>query len=246
MIGGPDIKRTGKGRQRRHGRGPQSAGRGGRRFLALGRQAAVRPQADRPKAAELGVSIADITNTLRLLVAGDKVSDYNDQGEQYEVHVRSIADAAQSTSTQLKMVTVPSSKFGPVPLADVIHFEPSTGPAQINRFGAHAAGHHQRKRHAGHVGAGGSRRHRQRRPRNSNLGPDYQTGLLGKSKEMAKAFRGFFIAFILAFIFVYLCIAAQFESWLHPITILLSLAADAALRAVSLYHLPPVDRTSSR
>ena len=67
-----------------------------------------------------------------------------------------------------------------------------------------------------------------------NMGPEYNTGLLGKSKEMAKAFRGFFLAFILAFIFVYLCIAAQFESWLHPITILLSLPLTLPFALVSL------------
>ena len=51
-------------------------------------------QPDRPKAAELHVNVANISNTLRLLVAGDKVSDYTDRGEQYEVHVRAIADGA--------------------------------------------------------------------------------------------------------------------------------------------------------
>ena len=44
------------------------------------------------------------------------------------------------------------------------------------------------------------------------MGPEYRTGLLGKSKEMAKMFRSFVMAFIMAFLFVYLCIAAQFES----------------------------------
>ena len=47
---------------------------------------------DRAKAADLGVSIVDAANTLRLLVAGDKVSDYNEKGEQYEVRVRAIAE----------------------------------------------------------------------------------------------------------------------------------------------------------
>ena len=70
------------------------------------------------------------------------------------------------------------------------------------------------------------------------MGPEYKTGLLGKSKEMAKAFRAFYLAFILAFIFVYLCIAAQFESWLHPITILLSLPLTLpfALASLLIFH----------
>jgi HAE1 family hydrophobic/amphiphilic exporter-1 len=49
---------------------------------------------DRPKAARLGVSVADVANTLRLLVAGDKVSDYSDKGEQYEVHIRALRTRA--------------------------------------------------------------------------------------------------------------------------------------------------------
>jgi HAE1 family hydrophobic/amphiphilic exporter-1 len=66
------------------------------------------------------------------------------------------------------------------------------------------------------------------------MGPQYVTGLLGKSKEMAKTFRAFFLVFLMAFIFVYLCIAAQFESWLHPITILLSLPLTLPFALVSL------------
>jgi hydrophobic/amphiphilic exporter-1 (mainly G- bacteria), HAE1 family len=191
---------------------------------------------DRPKAAQLGVSIADIANTLRLLVAGDKVSDYADRGEQYEVHVRAIADA-RNRLDELKMITVPSSKFGTVPLDDVVQFEQGTAPAQINRLGrtrqvtisANLTPGASEQATLDAIAAATAR---------LNMGPEYKTGLLGKSKEMAKAFRGFFIAFILAFIFVYLCIAAQFESWLHPITILLSLPLTLpfALFSLLIFH----------
>lgn len=191
---------------------------------------------DRPKAAQLGVSVADITNTLRLLVAGDKVSDYTDQGEQYEVHVRSIADA-RNRLEELKMVTVPSNKFGTVPLDDVVRFDPGTGPAQINRLG--------RTRQvtiSANLTPGTSEQGIldaiAQSTASLNMGPEYKTGLLGKSKEMKKAFTAFFWAFVLAFVFVYLCIAAQFESWLHPITILLSLPLTLpfALLSLLIFH----------
>lgn len=189
-------------------------------------------QIDRAKAAELGISVADIANTLRLLVAGDKVSDYNEKGEQYEVHVRCVADVRNHLD-ELKMLTVPSSKLGPVPLDDVVRFEQGTGPAQINRLArtrqvtitANLAPNTSQQMVLDELAKSAEK---------LNMGPEYRTGLLGKSKEMAKAFRGFYLAFILAFIFVYLCIAAQFESWLHPITILLSLPLTLPFALVSL------------
>ena len=236
MIGGPDIKKleeyaTAVMKDLRKVPGAVDVDSS----LSAGKpQYGIRP--DRPKAAQLDVSIADISNTLRLLVAGEKVSDYADRGEQYEVHVRSIADA-RNRLEELKMVTVPSKKFGTVPLDDVVRFEPGTGPAQINRLG--------RTRQvtiSANLTPGTSEQGVldaiDRATQKLNMGPEYKTGLLGKSKEMAKAFRAFFLAFILAFIFVYLCIAAQFESWLHPITILLSLPLTLpfALLSLVIFH----------
>jgi HAE1 family hydrophobic/amphiphilic exporter-1 len=190
-------------------------------------------QPDRPKAAELGVSVTDISSTLRLLVAGDKVSDYTDRGEQYEVHVRAIADA-RNRLDDLKMITVPSSKFGSVPLDDVVRVVPGTGPAQINRLGRTRQVTISANLKIGKSEKGALDAIEQATQR-LNLGPEYKTGLLGKSKEMAKMLRGFLLAFILAFIFVYLCIAAQFESWLHPITILLSLPLTLPFALLSLF-----------
>ena len=54
------------------------------------------------------MSIADVANTLSLLVAGDKVSDYNEKGEQYEVHVRATAEFRNSLEELLASFSVPA------------------------------------------------------------------------------------------------------------------------------------------
>ena len=183
----------------------------------------------------MGVSVADAANTLRLLVAGGKVSDYYEKGEQYEVHVRSVANA-RNRLEELEMVTVPSSKWGNVPLGDIVRFDESTGPAEINRFA--------RTRQVtinANLAPGASQQIVQDELEKSvaqlKMGPDYKTGLLGRSKEMAKMQRAFLTAFVMAFLFVYLCLAAQFESWLHPITILLSLPLTVPFALLSLFLL---------
>jgi HAE1 family hydrophobic/amphiphilic exporter-1 len=187
---------------------------------------------DREKAADLGVSIADVANTLRLLVAGEKASDYNEKGEQYEVHVRATAEF-RNRLEELATVSVPSSKYGIVALGDVVKFEEGAGPASIDRLNRN-----RQVTISANMTPGTSQQlildAIQESVNRIEMGPDYSTGLLGKSKEMARTFRSFVIVFITAILFAYLVIAAQFESFLHPITILLSLPLTFPFALISL------------
>ncbi len=105
---------------------------------------------DRPKAAELGVSIADIANTLRLLVAGDKVSDYTDRGEQYEVHVRCDRRRAQpARRIEDDHRAVEQVRHGPLGRRGSLREGDRSRPDQPPR--PHPAGHDQRQHDARHV-----------------------------------------------------------------------------------------------
>ena len=187
---------------------------------------------DRAKAADLGVSVEDVASALRLLIAGDKVSDYYEKGEQYEIRVRAQADR-RTTIAHLQDMTVPSTKLGSVALADIVKVKEGTGPSQFDRM--------NRRRQVtilANTAPGASQQAiidaLENAAKELKMGPEYGTALAGQSREMGKAFRGFFLAFLMAFVFIYLVLAAQFESWLHPITILLSLPLTIPFLLLSL------------
>ena len=98
IINGPDLAKLDTYSKQLVGARAADAGRRRRGHVAQRRQAgSCRCSVDRPKAADLGVQIADAAEALRLLVGGDQVTTYNEGGEQYEVHLRAQA-ANRSTA----------------------------------------------------------------------------------------------------------------------------------------------------
>jgi HAE1 family hydrophobic/amphiphilic exporter-1 len=176
---------------------------------------------DRPKAADLGVQIGDAAEALRLLVGGDQVTTYNEGGEQYEVHLRARAQD-RSTQAAIAGLTVPSSRLGSVSLDNVADFEPGTAPTDINR---------QARQRQVTVFCNLLPTASQAAVQNAmlaefaklNTSGEYRGVLVGRSRELGRAAQNFVTAFLLSLVFMYLILAAQFESWLQPITILLSL-----------------------
>src|SRR5664279_4646219 len=174
----------------------------------------------RSKASDLGVSVADVAETLRVLVGGEKVSAFDDGGEQYDVYLRARPlDRADEAS--LRRFNVPSNRLGAVPLEDVTSFRAGTGPSEIKRL--------NRRRQVtilANMNPGFSSQVAidllSREAKAMNLDPSYTYRFIGRSKEQGRAAQNFLLAFALSFIFMYLILAAQFESWLHPITILLA------------------------
>ena len=187
---------------------------------------------DRARAADLGVEPSDIATALRLLVEGDQVSNYEEHGEEYEVHVR--ADRKFRADEQgLRLLTVPSARLGFVPLSDVVQLREGTGPSRIDRLNrermvalmANAAPGYADGTISAEMGkilAG------------MKLPASYSSAPYGQTREMARVFVAFLASLLLSFIFMYLVLAAQFESWLHPITILLSLPLTLPFAFISI------------
>ena len=192
----------------------------------------LRVEIDRARAADLGVRVGDIAQALNSLVAGQKVSTFNAGTDQYDVRVRSVGEFRHSVEG-LKRMIVSSSKVGWVSLDNLVRVDEGTGPAAIDRL--------NRRRQVtllGNIRPGGSQatviQQMDQFAKEINIDPAYSTGLAGRSKELGRAGYYFGLAFLLSFVFMYMVLAAQFESFIHPITILLTLPLAIPFGILSL------------
>ena len=187
---------------------------------------------DRDRAADLGVRIGDISQALNTLVAGQEVTSFSEGTEQYEVRVRALNNF-RTDIEGLNRLVVPSSKVGLVSLDRLIKTKTGTGPSSVDRV--------NRQRQVtllANTKPGGSAANIQTAINNAvkelNLPAGYTSGYVGQSKEMGKAGFYFLLAITLSFIFMYIVLAAQFESFVHPITILLTLPLSIPFGILSL------------
>ncbi|QRO01571.1 efflux RND transporter permease subunit [Archangium violaceum] len=187
---------------------------------------------DRSRAADLGVQVPDVASTLQMLVGGFDVSTYVENGNLYDVRLRAEPGSRDSVEA-LGQVTVPSMRLGAVPLTDVVKLQHEEGPSQINRM------NRQRQimlsaNTAPGVSTGTVVEQFNKVIEETKLPAGYVAKPAGQSREIARTAINFLMAFALAFIFMYLILAAQFESWIHPITILVSLPLTVPFALVSL------------
>lgn len=192
----------------------------------------VRLEVDRDLAADLGVRIADVSQALNTLVAGQEATTFNEGTEQYEVRVRAI-NSFRTDIEGLKRLIVPSAKLGWVSLDRLVKVSSGSGPSSIERT--------NRQRQVtllANTKPGGSAAAItsaiDKYVKTLSLPAGYRTGYVGQSKEMGKAGFYFLLAITLSFVFMYIVLAAQFESFIHPVTILLTLPLSIPFGILSL------------
>ncbi|MEZ4359127.1 MAG: efflux RND transporter permease subunit [Kofleriaceae bacterium] len=184
------------------------------------------------KAASLGVDLGDVVGTLPMLIGGAQVASFEEAGEEHSVFLRAD-ERFRGDSAALGLLYVPSRTFGQVPLSDVVTAREVETASQITRMSRArsvtitcnvAPGFSESTIMAkiNEIFAG------------LNLPPGFKYEPYGRSREQAKLAGAFLFAIALAFIFMYLVLAAQFESWLHPVTIMLALPLTLPFALLSL------------
>ncbi|MFL6231420.1 MAG: efflux RND transporter permease subunit, partial [Pyrinomonadaceae bacterium] len=146
----------------------------------------LRVEIDRARAADLGVKVGDIAQSLNTLVAGQKVSTFNEGTDQYDVRLRAVGEA-RASKENLSRLFATSSKLGWVSLDNLVKIEEGTGPSAIDR--------RNRQRQVtltANVKPGGSQSdvvaQMNKFADEMNLkAQGYETGLVGRSKELGRA-----------------------------------------------------------
>ena len=192
----------------------------------------LRVEIDRQRAADLGVRVSDIATALNTMIAGQVVSSFPSGGEQYDVRLRAAQEFRTSTNA-LTLLAVSSNKGGPVSLDQVVRIKPGTAPSSIDRL--------DRQRQVTiscNLLPGGSQADILAKldefTKDLHMDPGYASVGVGQSKELARTAYYFIVAVSLTLIFMYMVLAAQFESFLHPFTILLTLPLAVPFGILSL------------
>jgi HAE1 family hydrophobic/amphiphilic exporter-1 len=191
---------------------------------------------DRTRAADLGVSTDDISSALRLMVGGDqRVSRFRDAqvNDDYDVQLRLI-NGARNDAASISRLYVPRQNGELARLDNLVKITPSVTASRIDRL--------DRQRQVSlraAVAPGYALADRLEALRNEvkmmNLPAAYSTSVSGRARELERTFYEFIWAFLLSVIFMYMILASQFESLVHPLTILLSLPLSIPFALLSLW-----------
>ena len=179
----------------------------------------LRVEVDRVKAAELGVSIDVVARTIETMLGGRVVTRYKRDAEQYDVIVQTQT-SARNTPDDIDVIQVRGRNDTMIPLSSLVKVRESVSPRELNHFG---------QRRSVSITAGlapdyslGEALKFMDATAAKVLKPGYTTELNGTSREFKKSQGALVIVFVLALLFIFLVLAAQFESFVDPFVIMLS------------------------
>ncbi len=191
---------------------------------------------DRERAGDLGVDSSDIGAALRLMVGGDEeVSRFRDEdlNEEYDVQMR-LVEAFRNSADPIPRLYLPRKDGGLAEVGSLASLEVSDSASRIDRIDRQRAVNVR----AG-VGPGYALADRlaalSAAAEGLNLPAGYTTAISGRGRELERTFNEFIWAFLLSVVFMYMILASQYESLVHPLTILLSLPLSIPFARLSLW-----------
>ncbi|MEW6375876.1 MAG: efflux RND transporter permease subunit [Thermodesulfobacteriota bacterium] len=194
----------------------------------------VRVLIDRNKAADVGVDVREISSVVQQLIGGQEVSKFKDveRAKRYDVRVRLIKDQRMSPE-DISQISIRTPKGGLIKLTQVVNIEEGIGPNLINRkdrqrnvtIYADTAGGKTLGEAISDVEASAK----------NYIPSDYSYSFTGQAEAFKESFQYLIMGLIQAIIIIYMILAMQFNSFLHPFTIMLALPLSTVGAFATLY-----------
>jgi HAE1 family hydrophobic/amphiphilic exporter-1/multidrug efflux pump len=190
---------------------------------------------DRMKVKDLGLSTADVVGAIQAAFSGGRLAYFIMNGYQYQV-IAQIDRSGRNNPDDIKNVFLRTKSGEIIPLDAVVHIEESSNPATLYHFNRYKSATISASLAEGKTIGDGIKA--MQSIANRLLDETYHTDLNGPSRDYAESSSNIVFAFILALILIYLVLSAQFESFLDPFTIMLTvpLALAGALLSLFLFH----------
>lgn len=189
---------------------------------------------DRLKASALGVSVQDISEAMQLALSNRQIGFFTKDGKQYEV-LGQVSRSERDDPNDLKSIYVRSSSGAQISLDNLVSFEENNTPPTIYHFNRYKSATISAGLAPGKTVGDGIKA--MESIKKKLLDDSFTTSLAGSSRDYAESGSNTSFAFILALILIFLVLAAQFESFIDPIIIMITvpLAIAGALLSLKLF-----------
>jgi len=192
-----------------------------------------RVEIDRGRAHDMGVKVEDIATSLRTLVGGEEdITKYKEGDDLYQVRLRADENYRNRIEA-VRALTVPTGDKGIVRLDNVATVREGLGPTQIDRYS-------RQRQITVNANLDGMPMNEaleicDQAFRKQHAPAEYRAEPVGRAREMGRMLHNFLMAFILAFIFIYMILASQFESFIYPLSIIIALPLTVPFAIITLF-----------
>lgn len=187
---------------------------------------------NRDRASDLGINIMSIASAMKTMVGGEKISTFKEGSEQYDIRLRLNKENRKSIE-DVNALPIRTANQDLIRLDNIAEVKEGKSPSQINHYNmereitviANLDG----------LALGDAVKAGEKILKNMNLPSEYKTYPIGLSKMLEESVHNFLIATVLSIIFIYIVLAAQFESYTQPLIIMSSIPLAVPFGLLSLW-----------